>query len=80
VRASPLAKSVIADISPRDIRGSQAIAQWWAVAVEQSWYNHLRIERPIRWVELVSLEQIERSRFSDQPFQMQCDAHAKRGL
>ena len=48
-----------------------------AVAVEQRRHHHLRIERPIGRVELVALEQIERNRFSDQPFQTQRDAHAK---
>ena len=48
-----------------------------AVAVEQRRHHHLRIERPIDWVELVALEQIERDRFRNQPFQTQRDAHAK---
>ena len=48
-----------------------------AVAIEQSRHDHFRIERPIGGVELVTLEQIERDRLSDQPFQTQRDPHAK---
>src|SRR5262249_54802033 len=51
-----------------------------AVAIEQGRHDHFRIERPVGGVELVTLEQIQRDRFSDQPLQAPCDPLAKRGL
>jgi hypothetical protein len=52
----------------------------FCVAVGQGWNHHLRVDRPVRSGELVTLFEVQEAVLTRDALEVQCDTHAEARL